>query len=95
MFTTNPNSLPIVLLMVPGVLLFFSLFLSFRLLLGRFFPKQPASKRSLYAIYLSGLPSFLLLLSSVNQLTWRDFTLVLFLVICLWFYTGRINLAKS
>jgi hypothetical protein len=64
-------------------------------LLGRFFPKLAAAKRGLYAIYLSALPSFLLLLSSVNQLTWRDFTLVLFLVICLWFYTGRMHLIKS
>jgi len=86
---TDPRKLPIVLLIVPFILLFTALFLTASLVIGRFFPRVSQAKRRLVAGCISGLPSFLLILSSVNQLTWRDVALVAFLSIFLLFYASR------
>lgn len=95
LFTTSPAKLPIVLLMLPLLLLFLGLYLIIQLVLERVFIKTTARRRKLYAAYASGVPTFLLVLSSVGQLTWRDVTLVLFLVLCLLFYTSRAHFGKS
>ena len=93
--TTNPANLPIVLLMLPLLLLFLGLYLSILLALERVLQKTAPRRRKLYAAYASGVPTFLLVLSSVDQLTWRDVTLVIFLVLCLLFYTSRAHFGKG
>lgn len=94
LFTTNPNKLPIVLLLAPVALFFLALFLSIRLFLARFSSRLQPAKRNLYALYFAGIPAFLLILSSVDQLTWSDFALVLFFSLGLLFYTSRWHLPK-
>ncbi|MEO5627307.1 MAG: hypothetical protein ABIQ89_00230 [Candidatus Saccharimonadales bacterium] len=86
---TDPRKLPIVLLIVPFGLLFTALFMTVSLLIKRFFPGVTQVKRRITSACVAGLPSFLLLLSSVNQLTWRDVALVAFLSIFLLFYASR------
>jgi hypothetical protein len=86
---TDPQKLPIVLLIVPFGLLFAAIFLAFSLLIRRFIPKMSRAKRRLIAACVSGLPTFILILSSVNQLTWRDVALIAFLSIFLLFYASR------
>lgn len=89
LFLTDPRKLPIVLLIVPFILLFTAVYLSVALLLRRFFPKVTQGKRRLAAACVAGLPCFLLVLSSVDQLTWRDVALIAFLSIFLLFYATR------
>ncbi len=86
---TDPRKLPIVLLMVPFVLLFAAIFLTVSLVISRFIPKVSSVKRRTVASSVAGLPCFLLVLSSVNQLTWRDVALIAFLSIFLLFYASR------
>lgn len=86
---TDPRDLPIILLIVPFVLLFAALFMTVNLIVRRFFPRVSQAKRRLMAACVAGLPTFLLILSSVNQLTWRDVALVAFLSIFLLFYASR------
>jgi len=95
LFVTDPRKLPIVLLIVPFALLFTALFMTVTALLGRFLPRLSRSRRRLAAACVGGLPCFLLVLSSVNQLTWRDVALVAFLSIFLLFYASRARFSKS
>jgi uncharacterized membrane protein YccC len=95
LFTTSPSKLPIILLIVPFLLMFLVVFISVRLVLQRFFPRLERARQLLIAGCLAGLPSFLLILSSINQLTWRDAFLVIFLVVFLLFYASRINFFKN
>lgn len=92
---TDPRKLPIVFLLVPFILLFAAIYLTVNLILRRFTPRMSVGKRRLAAACVSGLPSFLLLLSSVNQLTWRDVALVAFLSIFLLFYASRARFSGS
>lgn len=86
---TDPRKLPIVLLIVPFGLLFAAIFLTVSSIIRRFLPRTGQGKRRLAAGCIAGLPAFLLILSSVNQLTWRDVALVAFLSIFLLFYASR------
>lgn len=92
---TDPRKMPIVILLVPFVLLYMALYLTVRLVLEVFLPNLGRRKRVFVAALAAGLPSFLLLLSSVNQLTWRDVALVAFLVICLLFYNSRASFSAK
>jgi hypothetical protein len=92
---TDPRKLPIVLLIVPFVLLFAAVFMTISLILKQFMPRLSVTKRRIAAGCVSGLPSFLLILSSVNQLTWRDVALVAFLSIILLFYASRARFSTS
>lgn len=92
---TDPRKLPIVFLIVPFGLLFAAIFMTVSLVLKQFMPRLSVNKRRLAAGCVSGLPSFLLILSSVNQLTWRDVALVAFLSIILLFYASRARFSAS
>jgi hypothetical protein len=92
---TDPRKLPIVLLIVPFALLFAAVFMTVSFVLKQFMPRMTVAKRRLAAGCVSGLPSFLLILSSVNQLTWRDVALVAFLSIILLFYASRARFSAS
>ena len=92
---TDPRKLPIVLLIVPFALLFAAVFMTVSLIVRQFMPRLSVAKRRLAAACVSGLPSFLLILSSVNQLTWRDVALVAFLSIILLFYASRARFSTS
>jgi len=92
---TDPRKLPIILLIVPFVLLFAAVFMTITLLIRQFLPHMSVTKRRLAAGCISGLPCFLLILSSVNQLTWRDAALVAFLSIFLLFYASRARFSGS
>ena len=92
---TDPRKLPIVLLIVPFALLFAAIFMTISLLIRQFLPRMSTNKRRLAAGCIGGLPCFLLILSSVNQLTWRDVALVAFLSIFLLFYASRARFSGS
>lgn len=91
---TNPQNMPVVFLMVPFALLFAGLWLSVTVIITKFFPKMERSRRIATATCISGVPVFLLLLGSVNQLTWRDVILVFVFVGFLYFYSGRLHFSE-
>lgn len=92
---TDPGKLPIILLMVPFVLLFFALWLSVDMILRRFFVRLTKTKRAVIASCISGVPTFFLILSSVDQLTWRDAVLIVCLVAFVLFYSGRAHFSNQ
>ncbi len=95
LFLTDPRKLSIILLIVPFGLLFAAVFMTVSLLIKQFLPRMGQSKRRIVAACIAGLPCFLLILSSVNQLTWRDVALVAFLSIILLFYANRARFSGS
>lgn len=94
LMTTDPNKLPIILLMVPFMLLFAALWLSVDIVLRRFFPRLSRAKKTIIATSVSGVPTFMLILSSVDQLTWRDAVLIMCLVVFVLFYSSRAHFSK-
>ncbi len=92
---TDPRDMSIIFLIVPFVLLFAALWLSADLFIKRFFPRLKASRKLAITVCVSVVPVFLLVLNSVDQLTWRDVGLVVCLVAFLIFYSGRIHFSKS
>jgi uncharacterized membrane protein YccC len=96
LFTTNPNKLPIGLLLLPIAWLFLCLFVAARFLFSRLLKnsKLSRSRRNTLALLAAGLPSLLLLLKSIDQLTARDSLLLLLLIGFALFYASRINFAK-
>lgn len=95
LFFTDPQRIPIIFLMVPFLLLFTALWFTTDLLLARFLPRIKGSRKVMAKVGVSGVPVFLLILGSVNQLTWRDVVLVLCLAGFLIFYSGRIHFSES
>jgi hypothetical protein len=89
LITTNPRSLPLALLVAPFVILATALYLTISLILRMMWPRLSRPKRLFYSACLAGLPTFLLILNSVNQLTWRDVLLVVILTLFLFFYGSR------
>lgn len=74
LFSTDPSNLPLILLLVPFLLLFFSLFGTIYYGFALFIPatKLARPKRMVIAGCLALLPVILLVLKSINQLTVRD-----------------------
>lgn len=95
LFLTDPRKMPIVFLMVPFAMLGAALWLTTDTVIKKFVPRLKASRRLAIITCVSIVPVFLLVLNSVNQLTWRDVVLVVCLVAFLLFYSGRIHFSKS
>lgn len=94
-FMTNPRKLPIIILIVPFILVFAAVFLSVNLAVRRFFPRVVRPRRLFIAGCSAGLPTLLLILSSINQLTWRDAFLLIVLAVFLLFYSSRLEFLKK
>ncbi|MFA6270504.1 MAG: hypothetical protein WC657_04860 [Candidatus Paceibacterota bacterium] len=97
LLSTDPDRLPIGLLLLPIAWLFLCLFITIRYLLDRLFKGKRAlssSRRFSLAFLFAALPSLLLLLSSINQLTVRDVLLLLAVVLFGVFYVSRLKLPK-
>lgn len=95
LFTTNPQELPLVLLLVPFLLLLLSIFsaayFSFALLS---FKSLARRRRLVLSFCLALLPTALLLLQSINQLTARDSLLFSVFIFILVLYVARVNVLK-
>jgi len=98
LFFTNPKNLSIVLLIVPFLLLFLGLFFTFTLLI-RIFIRNTSDKLSkkhfVMATLLAAIPTCLLLLDSVDQLTLKDGLLFITFGIFVLFYINRVSFKKS
>jgi c-di-AMP phosphodiesterase-like protein len=86
LFGTNPNSLPLLLLLGPFILLFLSLYLFMQLILDRFVSNLSKHARRGLSATLAALPVLLLVLQSISQLTSRDLLITVGLIALLLFY---------
>jgi len=96
LLTTNPNKLSITWLIVPFVWLFLALFVSVQLLIDLLrLHNTSSSKRQLtIAAVCAAIPTLMLLLDSINQLTIKDSLLIVALGVGGMFYVGKIRLKK-
>jgi hypothetical protein len=91
---TNPEKLPLPLLILPFVLLFAALFLTARLLLRRYFANLGGRYNRGLALALATLPVLLLILQSIGQLSIRDLLITAGLLIGLVFYFRKTDFLK-
>lgn len=88
-FLLNPQDAPLPLLIVPFVLFFAALYHSAKYFLHQVTPNMSVTRVSLLAVSASAVPTFLLVLSSVEQLTIRDILLLATLLIMTVFYVRK------
>lgn len=89
LFTTNPQRMPLPVLILPFILIFALLWLLLRMILRYFYPQTPKRKLDFFAGLLSAFPVVCLLLQSVGQFSSRDFITLAALFVVLWFYLNR------
>lgn len=97
LYNTDPRTLPAVLLIIPFLLFFGSLFIT---LLGVFKILRPqqaffTKKHLIAAAVLAFLPTLCLVLKSIGQLTVRDTALLVIFVIIVLLYVVRADFSRS
>ncbi len=84
--TVNPENLSLVFILIPFLIIFGLFFLSIGLFLD-IFTKSSKKQKRLIAFVSSFIPTLLLVIQSITQLTIRDVILSsLILVIIIWYY---------
>lgn len=91
LLTTNPYHLPIVLLVLPFLLIFFITYQAISLVFSRSFQGSDKKKQRLNASMFAGAIVTLALLESIRQLSWRDLIIITVLIIGLSFYIRRVD----
>jgi len=96
LFVTDPNKLPIGWLLVPFVLLFSAIFSTLIYVQRRKSDKQTGvpAKRYAIAAILAAIPTFLLLLDSINQLTLGDALIFCVFAVVALFYVRKLSFAS-
>jgi hypothetical protein len=89
LFTTNPQKMPLPVLILPFILIFVLLWLLLKIVLRYFYATTPKRKLGIFAALLSAFPVVCLLLQSVGQFSVRDFITLVALFVVLWFYLNR------
>lgn len=90
LLVTNPDSSPLIILLLPFLLLFIVLYNALIFLIGLIVPGEVSHKHTRMAAIILGFePVLLLLLASINQLTVRDAILSLLLISGFAWYVNR------
>jgi hypothetical protein len=96
--STNPQRLPIILLILPVVLLFIILYTTVYLLLTRKV-KLAKSISKTRLIVIAGLtaivPVLMLVLASIRQFTLKDILLTIALLVCVSWYLLKVDFLKT
>ena len=95
LLVTNPETLPLPLLIVPFIVLLFALYTTAQALLRVLFKDIPKARKKTMALIFAILPTLLILLASIRQLTVRDTAIILGLLILLMFYVRRLDFLKN
>lgn len=94
MSVTNPQTVPLVLLIVPFLWAFLALFVTSWLVLGRVGILSHGRRRLLLSGIGATLPVLLLVLNSIHQLTMRDFLIVITILTIITIYLSRADFLK-
>ena len=92
---TNPERLPLPLLVVPFVIFGAALMTTAYTALGILPGDLPRRRRKVVSVIVAVLPTLLIVLASIRQLTIRDTAIVIGLLIALVFYLRRIDFLKT
>lgn len=92
---TNPEDLPLLLLVVPFLILAAVLYLTARLGFSVLFGGLSEKRLRLLALLIAVFPTLLLILASIDQLTVRDAAIVSGLLLALIFYLRRVDFLKT
>lgn len=95
LLTTDPETLPLPLLLVPFLLLALALYKTAELGYKILFKKLTTQRIRLLAVITASLPTLILILASIGQLTLRDTAIIGGLLIFLTFYLRRIDFIKT
>jgi|SRR5665213_356204 len=90
---TNPQRMPLTVLILPFILVFLILWISISTVLRYFSTKLSVKKQRTLVSLLAAFPLFCLLLQSIGQFSIRDFITLTAFFIVLWFYINRTSLA--
>jgi len=96
--TTKPTNLPVILLLVPLTWLFVCLLATIILIAGYFrlnLGNESIYKQVSYASLLALIPTGLLLLQSINQLTAKDIMLCIVFAVIALVYVRRFRLSQK
>jgi len=95
LFTTDPDKLPIGWLMLPFVWLFGLIFYTCALVINLFNPIERRTNRRLVICFLAAaVPTLMLLLDSVDQLTLRDSSIIIVLAGIGILYISKFHLTR-
>jgi hypothetical protein len=98
LLSTNPQKLPAMFLLLPVLWLFVAIMATALLILRLINPGMAnghGGQQLLYASIVSGVPSGMLLLNSIDQLTIKDVLLIGLLAVIVLFYTGRFRFGRK
>ena len=88
---TDPQKLSIGWLLLPFLWIFVALFWTFKSLIISIRRRRKSNKNNTLAAILAGLPTLILLLDSIDQLTVRDVLLIFILGVVGLFYVSKLN----
>jgi hypothetical protein len=91
LLVTNPETSPLPLLIVPFILLAAALYKSAEIILRLSFNRASDQRTKITAAVVALLPTLLLILASIRQLTIRDTAIVGGLLLLLVFYMRRLD----
>lgn len=91
---TNPEKLPLPMLVVPFLLLFAMLYITASVGLRIIFSTLSNARLRVLSVLIGALPTLLLVLASIRQLTVRDTAIVVGLLVMLVFYLRRVDFLK-
>lgn len=98
LFFTNPQKLPISLLILPIVLLFLIIYAIVYLLITKKLKRAKTISKT-RIIVISGvcalMPVLLLVLASIRQFTFRDILLAIALLVCVSWYLLKVDFLKT
>lgn len=94
LLVTNPDSLPLPMLIVPFILVLLALYKTTQTILSIGSTRLSPKKIRLMSGTVAVLPTVLLTLASIGQLTVRDSAIVFGLLILLTFYMRRLDFLK-
>ncbi|MBA3758581.1 hypothetical protein H0X10_03050 [Candidatus Saccharibacteria bacterium] len=94
LLVTNPETLPLPLLIIPFVLLLLILYKTAEAVLGITLNRRSSKRVKIMAGVVAFLPTLLLILASIRQLTVRDSAIVIGLLVMFIFYMRRIDFLK-
>ena len=91
---TDPKKMPLVILVMPFLLLFITIYSGTKLLLSQTRLKVNSRRQTMVASASAALPVLLLLFQSIHQLTLRDVLVAVSLVVLVVFYISRADFIR-